>query len=144
MTKRTRNRIILISGLSIVVLITYCKPFSKTQITVLDHLTQKINDSVVHQVCLVENPPYLSYNLKCAIDKYNRHETIDGKYYVRLFVKDHSFSILSSLDYHSTEITREDIATQDLLAKSKFHHMENEPIRESIKCFTGEEYYYEF
>lgn len=144
---RSRKKLLLI-GIVLLLLVVYFKPFSRTEISVLHHLTEIQDDGVTYQICLVKNPPYLSSTLKEKIHAFNATNPVKGKYFHRLFIKEHdkvwfsAFTLQEDIDYESTEIITDDLDNADFLATSYFFlTYRGEKIR-STSVNTGEYYYY--
>lgn len=144
---KKRNRIIGLSMILFIILVLYFKPFSRTEIIILDHLT-KINNGVEHQICLVKNPPYSSETLIEKIDTFNLSQPVKGKYYSRLFIKEHDYiwfpalSLQENIDYQSLEISSTDLNNIDFLADSYFFKSVSGNEYKSTQCRVGELWYY--
>lgn len=101
----------------------YLKPFSSTEINILDHLTEN-NNGTINQICLVKNPPSDSGSLLEIITKFNQTNQSKNGNYRRLFIKQHEYSFLSALtlgeniDYSSKAVLREDLNNIDFLGSS--------------------------
>lgn len=65
----------VISGIMILGLILYFRPFSSTEIIILDHLTEINDDGVVNQICLVKSPPYFSSSLEHKIEEFDKKKS---------------------------------------------------------------------
>lgn len=140
----------VISGIILLGLILYFRPFSSTEIIVLDHLTEINDDGVVNQICLVKNPPYFSSSLENKIEEFDNENPVKGKYYRRLFIKEHDkvwFSGLflqENVDYESMKITRHDLDNIDFLANSNYSEMKSGEIYKNIDLRIGDLWYYKY
>lgn len=145
---RVRKRNIIILALLIIgVLMTvYYKPFSNSEIIILEHLTEK-NDGKLNQICLVLNPPRSSDKLKKLIIQFNQDNSTDNGLYKRLFIKEHDyewpiFPFPHNPDYESEETARDDLDNIDFLGDSyvsvSFH---GDTIRRT-EVYVGEIHYY--
>ncbi len=104
-------------------LLFYLKPFSSSEIIVLDHLTEYKNGGM-DQICLVKYPPASSTKLKDLIEEFNKNNlTEDGKFR-RLFIKEHDYIFLPALflneniDYNQKTTIRDDLDNIDFLGYS--------------------------
>lgn len=150
MNKKKRNRIFVVSGIVIIGLIFYFRPFSHTEIIVLNHLTEINDDGVVNQICLVKNPPYYSSTLENKIEEFDKENPVKGSYYRRLFIKEHDkvwfpgLFLQEDVDYESKKITRPDLDNIDFLANSNYIVTRNGEICKSIDLRTGNLWYYKY
>lgn len=150
MNKKKRNRIFVISGIVILLLILYFRPFSRTEIIVLNHLTEIDDDGLVNQICLVKNPSYYSSTLESKIEEFDKENSVKGNYYRRLFIKEHDevwFSGLflqENVDYESKKITRYDIDNIDFLVNSDYIVTKKGEINKSIDLRVGDLWYYKY
>ena len=147
--RKTRNKILIIFGIIILGLVLYFKPFSSTEIIILHHMTEvNKEDGVVDQICLVKNPPYFSSTLEVKIDEFDVSNPVKGRYYRRLFIKEHDYIFFPSLfmqeniDYESAISSRENLDNIDFLANSTFQKTENGSVIREIYIRTGEFWYY--
>ena len=130
-------------------LILYFRPFSPTEIIILNHLTEINDDSVVNQICLVKKPPSSSSTLKNKILQFDKENPVKGKYYRRLFIKEHDNVwfpgfFQENIDYESKKITRSDLDNIDFLADSDYWLTKNGEIYKEIELHTGEIWYYKY
>ena len=150
MNKKKRNRTFVISGIVLLGLIIYFRSFSRTEIVILKHLTDIHDDGVVHQICLVKNPPYFSSTLEKRIEEFDKENPVKDKYYRRLFIKEHDkawfseFFFEENVDYESTEITRNDLDNVDFLANSNHTLTKSGKINRNIDVNTGDLWYYKY
>ena len=150
LNKKNRNRIFVIAGIVLLGLTLYFQPFSRTKIIILNHLTEINDDGVVNQICLVKNPPFFSSTIKNKIENFDQSNSVKGKYYRRLFIKEHDkvwfpgLFLQENVDYESKKITRYDLDNIDFLATSNYHLTVNGSINQSAKCYTGEGWYYKY
>jgi len=150
LNKKNRNRIFVISGIVILGLILYIKPFSRTEIIILNHLTEINDDGVVNQICLVKNPPFFSSTLKNKIENFDKANPVKDKYYRRLFIKDHDkvwfpgLFLQENVDYESKKITRHDLDNVDFLAESYYNLTKSGEINKKIDIKTGDLWYYKY
>lgn len=149
MNKKNRNRIFVISGFVILGLILYFKPFSRTEIIILHHLTEINDDGVVNQICLVKNPPYFSSTLKSEIEEFDKANPTKDKFFRRLFIKEHDnvwfpMFLQENVDYESKKVTRHDLDNIDFLASSNAELTKNGEVRNRIYLRTGEFWYYKY
>jgi len=148
---KKRNRALLIAtGIVLLVIILYFRPFSSSQIIILDHLTEMTDDGIEDQICLVKNPPYFSATLKKDIEKFNKNNPVKGKYFRRLFIKEHdkvwfpNLFLQENVDYESKKTTIHDLNNIDFLAKSNYELTKDGSIYSSNRCYTGELWYYKY
>lgn len=150
MNKKKRNRIFVISGTVILGFILYFRPFSRTEIVILKHLTDINDDGVVSQICLVKNPPYFSSTLEHRIEEFDKENPVKGNHYRRLFIKKHDkvlfpgLFLQENLDYESKKITRNDLDNIDFLANSNYIVTKNGKAYKSIDLKTGDLWYYKY
>ena len=89
----------------------YFKPFAKTEIIILEHLTEHDKDDKLDQICLVKNPPNRSQTLRELIDEFNHKNSVKEEY-KRLFVKPHDYDygiiFPYNVDYEAKTTTRND------------------------------------
>jgi hypothetical protein len=149
MLKRNRKKII-VAGIVLFLAFLYFKPFSRTEIIILYHMTEMESDGTVSQICLVKNPPYYSSTLATEIEAFNKSHPVKGKYYDRLFIKEHDkvwFSGLflqENVDYESKSVTRNDLDNIDFLADSYFTLTVTGEILKETNVKTGEVWYYKY
>jgi hypothetical protein len=147
---KRRNRIFVIAGIMLLSLTFYFKPFSRTEIIILDHLTEMNDDSVENQILLVKNPPYFSSTLEKKIEKFNEANPVKGKYFRRLFIKEHdkvwfpNLGLQENVDYELKKITRYDLDNIDFLATSNFSLTVDSSIYRNTKCKIGKLWYYKY
>lgn len=150
MTKRSRNTIIVISVVAIFGAILIFDPFSSTEIIILDHLTEIGDDGVVNQICLVKNPPKSSTSLKIKIEQFDKKNPVKGKFYRRLFVKEHDNSWFAgwflddNFDYESKTASRDDINNIDFLGSSDYWPTRSGNNYKQTNIYTGEYWYYKY
>lgn len=149
MMKRNRKKII-VSGIVLFLLILYFKPFSRTEIIILNHMTEMDDDGVVHQICLVKNPPYFSSTLANKIEEFNKSNPVKGIYYHRLFIKEHDkvwfpgLFLQENVDYESTDLTTDDLDNIDFLADSDLTLTVDGKISKRTNLRTGDLWYYKY
>lgn len=149
MFKQNRKKII-VSGIVLFLLILYFKPFSRTEIIILYHMTEMQSDGTVSQICLVKNPPYFSSSLETEIEEFNKLNPVKGKYYRRLFIKEHDkvwfsgYFLQENVDYESKRMTRNDLDNIDFLADSYFTLTVRGGVLKKTRIRTGENLYYKY
>lgn len=149
MLKRNRKKIIL-AGIVLFLAILYFKPFSRTEIIILSHMTEMESDGTVSQICLVKNPPYYSSTLTAEIEAFNKSHPVKGKYYDRLFIKEHDkvwfpgYFLQENVDYESKSIIRNDLDNIDFLADSYFTLTMTGGALKKTNLYTGELWYYKY
>jgi hypothetical protein len=149
MLKRNRKKIIL-AGIVLFLAILYFKPFSRTEIIILYHMTEMESDGTVAQICLVKNPPYYSSTLTAEIEAFNKSHPVKGKYYRRLFIKEHDkvwfsgYFLQENVDYESKNMTRNDLDNIDFLADSYFTLTMTGGTSIETEVYTGELWYYKY
>ena len=96
----------------------YFKPFAKTEIIILEHLTEHNKDNMLQQICLVKNPPNRSQTLHELIDEFNKMNFVKEEY-KRLFIKTHDYDYGSifphNVDYEAKTTTKNDLDNFDFL-----------------------------
>lgn len=147
--RSSRKKIVVISGSIVFSLFLYFYFFSPTEINILHHMTEvNKEDGVVDQICLVKNPPYFSSTLETEIEEFDKIHPVKGKYFRRLFVKEHDYIFFASLflqenvDYELKNKTRADLDNIDFLANSTYQKIANGKILREIYIRTGELWYY--
>lgn len=149
MFKRNRKKII-VAGIVLFLAILYFKPFSRTEIIILYHMTEMQSDGTVSQICLVKNPPYFSSTLISEIEAFNQSHPVNGKYYRRLFIKEHDkvwfsgYFLQENVDYESKRMTRNDLDNIDFLADSYFTLTVRGGVLKKTRIRTGENWYYKY
>jgi len=129
------------------VLITvYNKPFSSSEIIILEHLTEK-HDGKLNQICLVLNPPVNSGKLENLIIEFNRNNSTENGLHDRLFIKEHDYEIpifpfSHNPNYKSETATRDDLDNIDFLGDSYISVSVNGDTIRRTKVYVGEIYYY--
>lgn len=136
------------SGIVLFLLILYFKPFSRTEIIILNHMTEMDEDGVVSQICLVKNPPYFSSTLENKIEEFNKSNPVKGRYYRRLFIKEHDkvwfpgLLLQENVDYESKDVTTDDLDNVDFLADSDLTLTKNGRINKRTHLRIGDLWYY--
>ena len=149
MIKRNRKKII-VSGIALFLLILYFKPFSRTEIIILNHMTEMDGDGAVSQICLVKNPPYFSSTLENKIEEFNKSNPVKGISYHRLFIKEHDkvwfpgLFLQENVDYESTDVTKDDLDNIDFLADSYLALTVDGKIVKRTNLRTGDVWYYKY
>lgn len=146
--KKMRKRIIIILTLLIVGTLTtiYYKPFSNSEIIILEHMTEN-QDGKLDQICLVLNPPRSSEKLKKLIIDFNLSNKTANGLHNRLFIKEHDYELPifpfpHNPDYKSEMTTRDELDNIDFLGDSYVSvDFDGDTIRRT-KVYVGEIYYY--
>ena len=111
-------------------------------------MTQIDDNGVISQICLVKNPPYYSTTLEKKIEEFNKLNPVKGKYYRRLFIKEHdkvlfpALFLQENIDYQSSQITSDDLDNIDFLADSDYFKSVDGKEYKSTNCKVGELWYY--
>ncbi len=101
---------------------------------------------MLDQVCLVSNPPSSSSELIEKIKEFNAKHKVKGKYFERLFIKEHENDFINymnqeNINYESNNTKLYDIDNIDFLATSSFYVSKNGKIINETKCYIGEIWY---
>lgn len=127
-------------------LIVYFKPFSKTEIILLAHMSKFQNDRV-NEIYLVENPPWKSETLYELIEKFNNDNPTSNGLFERLFIKEYDYEpsflpLVGNIDYKSKTSTKDDLHMRDFLGSSDCSiHFNGDTICET-KMYKGDLWYY--
>ncbi|MFT5157489.1 MAG: hypothetical protein ACI83I_002050 [Bacteroidia bacterium] len=124
----------------------YFKPFSKSEIVILDHMTEN-SVGKLNQVCLVQNPPRNSESLYKMIVEFNRANATNNGLYKRLFIKEHDYELPifpfpHNIDYKSKTATRNDLDNVDFLGDTYVSLDFNGDTMRRTNVYTGKMYYY--
>lgn len=128
-------------------LLYYFKPFSKTDIIVLDHMTE-FSDGSINQICLVKNPPSQSKILYGMINDFNKENPTENGLFNRLFIKEHDYIFLPALtlseniEYNSKTTNRDDLDNIDFLGNSYCKASVNGELIKRTEIYVGDSYYY--
>lgn len=147
--KKMKNKYIIILTFLIagLFLFFYFKPFSSSEIIVLDHLTEYENGSI-DQICLVKHPPASSTKLKELIEEFNKNNLAEDRKFRRLFIKEHDNIFLPGLflseniDYYLKTIKRDDLDNIDFLGRSYSSETIDGKPHKSTVVYVGKIYYY--
>lgn len=125
----------------------YYKPFAKSEIIILNHLTE-YHDEVINQICLVKNPPRNSKALFTLINDFNTESKTSNGLHDRLFIKEHDYAppflpFAWNIDYTQETTTRNDLDNIDFLGDSDITLMYNGDTIKRMEVYVGEIYYYE-
>ncbi len=111
-------------------------------------MTEMDEDGVVSQICLVKNPPYFSSTLENKIEEFNKSNPVKGRYYRRLFIKEHDkvwfpgLLLQENVDYESKDVTTDDLDNVDFLADSDLTLTKNGRINKRTHLRIGDLWYY--
>lgn len=128
----------------------FFKPFSHTEIILLKHLTRINENGVVDQICLVKNPSFLSSTLERKIQEFDEKNPVKGKYFRRLFIKEHNkvwfpgLFLQENVEYESNKITRHDLDNIDFLADSDYRLTKKGEVLKTINVRTGDVWFYKY
>lgn len=144
-----RKKLLIISSIVLIGVSTliYFNPFSKSEIIILNHLSENTN-KYVDQICLVDNPPSTSKALYEMIKEFDLNHKSSDKNYKRLYIKQHdyiflpAFTLRDNIDYTSPHITRNDLDNIDFLGSSFSYLSKDGRKLKDIKVNTGEIWYY--
>jgi len=127
-------------------MIVYFKPFSNSEIILLEHMTEKHNGEL-NQICLIINPPKSSDRLKEMIIKFNQGNLTDNNLHKRLFIKEHDYELPifpfpHNPDYKLETTTRDDLDNIDFLGVSYVSVSNYGDTIRRTQVYVGEIYYY--
>mgnify|MGYP000548342778 CR=1 FL=1 len=129
-----------------VLIIVYFKPFSNSEIILLEHMTERHNGEL-NQICLVLNPPKSSDRLKEMIIKFNQGNLTDNNLHKILFIKEHDYELPifpfpRNPDYKLETTTRDDLDNIDFLGDSYVSESNYGDTIRRTEVYVGEIYYY--
>lgn len=124
----------------------YFKPFSNSEIIILEHMTEK-HDGELNQICLVLNPPRSSDKLKELIIKFNRDNLTENELHKRLFIKEHDYELPifpfpHNTDYKLETTTRDELDNIDFLGDSYVSVSNHGDTIRRAEVYVGEIFYY--
>lgn len=108
------------------------------------------SDGVVNQICLVKNPPSLSSTLESEIAEFDNANPLKGKYFRRLFIKEHDNAwfpglfLQENVDYESKNTTRNELDNIDFLAESDYELTKDGEVLKKTDLWTGDLWYYKY
>jgi len=142
--KKKATIIVMLMALGICSVLFF-KPFAKTEIFVLDQMTE-YRDDIPNQICLVINPPGNSKKLHKLIEDFNNQNQAENGLFERLFIKEHDYELpilpwADNVDYRLETTSRNDLQNVDFLGESSARIYRGDTIR-NTQVYVGKIWYY--